>query len=72
MNTPSMNSLALSSRRLKGMGILRMVFGLVMAIDAWFKWQPGFINHFTSYLTGSLDSRRPGEPTLVCLSCGGR
>jgi len=53
------------------MGILRMVFGLVMAIDAWFKWQPGFINHFTSYLTGSLDSRRPGEPTLVCLSCGG-
>ena len=57
MNTPSMNSLALSSRRLKGMGILRMVFGLVMAIDAWFKWQPGFINHFTSYLTGSLDGQ---------------
>src|SRR5260370_38386285 len=57
MNTPSMNSLALSSRRLRGMGILRMVFGLVMAIDAWFKWQPSFMNNFTSYLTGSLDGQ---------------
>ena len=55
MNTPSINSLALSSRRLKGMGILRMVFGLIMAVDAWFKWQPGFMNHFTSYLTGALE-----------------
>ncbi len=43
------------------MGILRIVFGLVWAIDAWFKWQPDFINNFSSYLTGSLD----GQPGWV-------
>ena len=61
MNIPSTNSIALSSRRLKGIGILRIVFGLVVAIDAWFKWQPNFVNNFTSYLTGSLD----GQPAAV-------
>jgi thiosulfate dehydrogenase (quinone) large subunit len=41
--------------RLKGMGILRIVFGLIWAIDAWFKWQPDFIHNFVSYLTGTFD-----------------
>jgi len=36
------------------MGILRIVFGLVWAIDASFKWQPGFAHNFTHYLTGNL------------------
>ena len=45
--------------RLKGIGVLRIVFGLVWAIDAWFKWQPDFINNFSSYLTGPLDNQ-PG------------
>jgi uncharacterized membrane protein YphA (DoxX/SURF4 family) len=47
--------------RLRGIGILRIVFGLVWAIDAWFKWQPDFINNFTGYLTGSLE----GQPQAV-------
>lgn len=46
---------------MKGIGILRIVFGLVWAIDAWFKWQPDFIHNFVSYLTGSLD----GQPAAV-------
>jgi hypothetical protein len=36
---------ALALRRLKGMGILRIVFGLIWAVEAWFKWQPDFILH---------------------------
>jgi uncharacterized membrane protein YphA (DoxX/SURF4 family) len=51
----------LAAWRMKGIGILRIVFGLIWAIDAWFKWQPDFINNFTSYLTGSLD----GQPGWV-------
>lgn len=47
--------------RMKGIGILRIVFGLVWAVDAWFKWQPGFINNFSSYLTGPLD----GQPVWI-------
>jgi len=39
------------------MAILRIAFGLVWAVDAWFKWQPDFINNFSSYLTGSLDGQ---------------
>jgi len=39
--------------RLNGIGLLRMAFGGVWAIDAWFKWQPDFINNFTTYLTGA-------------------
>ncbi len=37
---------ALAGWRLQGIGVLRIVFGLVWAIDAWFKWQPDFINNF--------------------------
>src|SRR5260370_29291808 len=57
MKTQTSNSTTLASWRFKGMGILRIVFGLVWAIDAWFKWLPDFINNFTSYLTGPLDSQ---------------
>lgn len=57
MNT----SVPLSPWRKIGIAILRIVFGLVWAIDAWFKWQPDFINSFSSYLTGNLD----GQPAWV-------
>lgn len=33
------------------------------AIDAWFKWQPDFINTFTDYLTGSQQAA--GQPAWV-------
>lgn len=26
--------------RLNGIGLLRILFGIVWGIDAWFKWQP--------------------------------
>jgi len=45
--------LTLAPWRQTGIGLLRIAFGLVWAIDAWFKWQPAFINNFTNYLTGA-------------------
>ena len=57
----SLTEITLSPWRWKGMALLRIVFGLVWAIDAWFKWQPDFINSFTSYLTGSLG----GQPVWI-------
>jgi hypothetical protein len=44
---------ALAPWRLRGIGILRILFGAVWGIDAWFKWQPAFLNNFTSYFTGA-------------------
>lgn len=37
--------------RNNGIAILRIIFGVVWGIDAWFKWQPDFINNFSSYLS---------------------
>ena len=39
--------------RLSGMGVLRIVFGAIWGIDAWFKWQPDFVNNFADYLNGA-------------------
>jgi len=52
---------ALAGWRLQGIGVLRIVFGLVWAIDAWFKWQPDFINNFSDYLAGA----QKDQPLLV-------
>jgi uncharacterized membrane protein YphA (DoxX/SURF4 family) len=61
----SKETTALSSWRLKGMGILRIAFGLVWAIDAWFKWQPDFVRNFTSYLTGAVEGQPPAVHAWV-------
>ena len=53
-------SVSLSPWRQKGIAILRIIFGLVWAIDAWFKWQPDFINNMSSYL-----SNPDGQPAWV-------
>ena len=53
--------IALEAWRLNGLGLLRILFGIIWLIDAWFKWQPEFIGKFTDYLTGALD----GQPALV-------
>ena len=49
----------LSSCRLKGIGPLRIAFGLIWAVDASFKWQPGFIGTFSDFLTGALERSHP-------------
>src|SRR5215467_15417990 len=43
--------------RLNGIGLLRILFGIVWAIDAWFKWQPDFVNNFKDYLTSAQQSQ---------------
>lgn len=45
----------------KTFAALRVLFGCVWAIDAYFKWQPAFINNFTDYLTQGAD----GQPAAV-------
>ena len=47
--------------RQTGIGLLRIVFGLIWAVDAWFKWQPAFLDNFLGYLT----SARQDQPPLV-------
>lgn len=37
----------------------RVGFGLIWLVDAWFKWQPAFINGMVSYLSGSISSSQP-------------
>ncbi len=62
MNTQGTNSTTtLAAWRVKGLGILRIAFGLVWAIDAWFKWQPDFVHTFVNYLSGALE----GQPAAV-------
>ena len=45
----------------RGIAALRILFGFVWLIDAWFKWQPDVVTRFSDYLTGSLE----GQPTWV-------
>lgn len=47
--------------RARAFGVLRVVFGLVWAIDAYFKWQPAFQTGFVTYLGSALD----GQPIWV-------
>lgn len=39
----------------------RIAFGLVWAIDAYFKWQPAFANNFVSYLQETFS----GQPAII-------
>ena len=60
-NRAATEGTSLASWRLTGIGVLRIVFGIVWAIDAWFKWQPGFISDFSTYLSGAQQD----QPTWV-------
>lgn len=44
-----------------GFAYLRIVFGLIWLIDAYFKWQSSFLQNFVSYVTGGLG----GQPVFV-------
>jgi uncharacterized membrane protein YphA (DoxX/SURF4 family) len=63
--TPSFAETTLPSWRWKGMALLRIVFGLVWAVDAWFKWQPDFLQKFSDYLTGALDGQPPAVAAWI-------
>ena len=47
------------SWRLTGIGLLRIAFGVVWAIDAWLKWRPGsdFFDNFTGHVAMTLDNQ---------------
>jgi uncharacterized membrane protein YphA (DoxX/SURF4 family) len=47
----------LASWRRKGIAMLRVAFGGMWAIDAWFKWQPGFASTFTGYLARAVNGQ---------------
>jgi thiosulfate dehydrogenase (quinone) large subunit len=51
----------LSRRRMEAVAALRIAFGVIWGVDAWFKWQPSFISGFSDYLTGARD----GQPGIV-------
>ena len=59
-NQPT-NVITLKGWRFTGLALLRIAFGVVWAIDAWFKWQPDFIQNFTDYFTSALE----GQPAVV-------
>jgi uncharacterized membrane protein YphA (DoxX/SURF4 family) len=54
-------SVHLPAWRATGLGVLRIVFGVIWAVDAYFKWSPDFHDNFDSYLSGALD----GQPATV-------
>jgi nitrite reductase (NO-forming) len=41
----------------KGLGIIRILFGVVLSIDASFKWSPAFLAHFGGYLTDAAQAQ---------------
>ena len=45
----------------KHFAILRIVFGFVWLVDAYFKWQPSFFTGFVDYLSGGAE----GQSALV-------
>ena len=56
------NSLpTLKNWRQKGIGLLRIAFGLVWLVAAWLKWQPAFQNSFVAQVSGARD----GQPALI-------
>jgi nitrite reductase (NO-forming) len=38
---------------------LRTAFGILMAIDAWLKWSPGFAAHYVGYLHNAANAQPP-------------
>ena len=59
--THTSDAAPLAPWRMTGIGVLRIAFGVIWGIDAWFKWQPAFVNQFMSYLMGAQD----GQPQAV-------
>jgi thiosulfate dehydrogenase [quinone] large subunit len=60
-DTARLTAVPLDPWRRWGLSVLRIVFGLTWAVDAYFKWQPAFQSGFVKYLTGALD----GQPSAI-------
>jgi thiosulfate dehydrogenase (quinone) large subunit len=56
-----------SSGWMKSIGVLRILFGIVWAVDAWYKWQPGFLNNITQYFTRHMNGQMPLAHTWINL-----
>jgi len=50
-----------STRKAKAIALMRIAFGLVWCIDAYFKWQPAFADNFIGYIKETLD----GQPAII-------
>lgn len=61
MTTNMINNYQSTKRHSLAIAFTRIAFGLVWAIDAYFKWQPAFANNFVSYLIGTFD----GQPAMI-------
>lgn len=57
MNAKHISSSDHSLLAVTAAGAVRTVFGLVWAIDAYFKWQPAFLNSYLSYITGIVSGQ---------------
>ena len=56
-----------SFRWAKFVGVLRIAFGLVWAIDAWYKWQPSFLNNIPQYFSHHLSGQMPPAQAWIRL-----
>ncbi len=56
---------SVSRSRSAGFAILRILFGVVWAIDASFKWQSAFVNAFAGYLAGALKGQPPAAHAWI-------
>ncbi|GLV61104.1 hypothetical protein KDH_79210 [Dictyobacter sp. S3.2.2.5] len=59
--------MASSSWWTKSMGLIRIAFGLLWAIAAIYKWQPGFINNVPHYFTHHMQGQLPIAQTWITL-----
>jgi thiosulfate dehydrogenase [quinone] large subunit len=49
----------------KQFALLRIAFGVIWAIDAWFKWQPAFFSGFVGYFTAAAESQPAAIVTWI-------
>ena len=61
MTTNMKNKEQGTTQRSLAIAFTRIAFGIVWAIDAYFKWQPDFANNFVSYLQETYD----GQPAFI-------
>src|SRR5256885_102549 len=56
-NTKSTHEIQSAAWLIVAAAALRTAFGILMAIDAWLKWQPGFAAHYVGYLQNAANGQ---------------